>query len=157
MRLKMFEDFGRPYRKLTPNFSEKEITDIGNTIISLLDSFCDDYRLRTNVSISHDEISIVDDEAVFKSNGPTFQWNISCPMNLSIDIYTAGRPGGSAILSELYEYIRNRFIDRIKSKYHVYTFNKYEGVSDIDIWVVNDDGDYLPNVWLGEVAIVLGQ
>ena len=23
--------------------------------------------------------------------------------------------------------------------------------------VVNDDGDYLPNVWLGEVTIVLGQ
>ena len=27
----------------------------------------------------------------------------------------------------------------------------------VDIWVVNDDGDYLPNVWLGEVSIVLGQ
>ena len=28
MRLKLFEDFGRPYKKLVPNFSEKEVIDI---------------------------------------------------------------------------------------------------------------------------------
>ena len=157
MRLKMFENFdsGRSYRQLEPNFSNKEITVLPISVVSLLDSFCEEYRLKNknNVSISHDEIKVIDDEYSFIASGPTLQWDIKCYMNLSIDIYTSD----SNILSKFYEYTRNKFIDRIKSKYYVYTFKKYEYSSDIDILVKNEDGDILPNVWIGAVTIVLGK
>jgi len=160
MRLKMFEDFETSPKKGKYDFSENDITDFGNTIISLLDSFCDEYRLRTNKPISHDEIEIIDGNLTFKLNGLTFQWNISCDVNLTISIYTAGNPGGSDILNELYKYLRVKFIDKIRSKYHIYTFKKYEPTSSQYqpiIPVVDDIGDNRYDVWLGGVIISLGK
>lgn len=153
MRLiKSFENFERPYRKIGPKFSEDETMDIGNTLISALDDFCEKMAAG-NQHISHDEITIGGDGDYYKTSGPKIQWFVYTPMNLTIDIYTTSK----VVLDELYSFLDQKFVKRLKTKFHIFTFKKYERHSDIDIRAINDQGQVMPNVWIGQIAIVIGK
>jgi hypothetical protein len=153
-KIKLFEGFdgvsGRPYRKIKPNFTEEEIMDIENTLISLLDDFCEKWSLKKGKSVSHGKIN-EDSDGVryFDIYGPKIQWDSSCPMNLGIDVYSSD----SRITQGVFDEMKNKMVRRLESKYHIFNFRKERG----DIHVSDGTELNISRILLENISLTLGK